>query len=688
MTYLANVTAGVLSVERAKMRRWSAVRRGTVVVLALVVLGGIYSPEVGALASVAALYVGLQDRNADPLRYTIRVMVTETILLAGVAVLAGLASHTWFPSIVLVACAAMAGLVAQHDKALSRMFADIIAVMAFVGLERVDAHTAGEYAAAIVIACSVQILLTRIAYPYQSDLAERRPVAAALRATAAHLDDAQSRARRGTGEEAERALAAADASVAKSDLSLDRRRALRKLISDAEALREEASSLRTRRAFDTAVIDDLEVDEAVDLAITALQASARAITLVVRPGKSDARLDRELALLAELAEHTRGLARDRELRPSARAIARRTTRLIKHVRRLLETPEDHVKGQRPHIRQQLLDDLRRPAPADLRSAGRLALAAFISLLLAHALNLEHGGWVAATAVALLRPDYRALTVDTVARAVGTAIGAAAVIPLVWITLGERWAEVAMVALLAVATFAVTAANEGLFVIAITVETVFTRAAVGEDPIAAATTRMLDVFLGCLVAVVLLLVLPLRHGRRVKHELRNYAAATSDWLAALAVLAEGGNAKGLKKRHGRMRVARVGTQHSLDVRKVEPLGSGIPPWWGQNLFGQVHDVERTACAAEASLLHGATPSPQAAEFARQASADLAAVVAILQGDPAPPSDDSSEEPSDLSDLSDIEALLAVAAREAAGARSIASHMPLLTHTGGGNPKGST
>ena len=685
MTYLANVVKGVLSVERAKMRRWSAVRRGAVVVLALVVLGEIYSPEVGALASVAALYVGLQDRNADPIRYTIRVMVTQSILLAGVALLAGLADRMWIPSIVLVACAAMSGLVAQHDKALSRMFGDIIAVMAFVGLERVEWQLAWEYAIAILIACAVQIVLTRIAYPFQSDLAERRPVAAALRATADHLDDAQSRARRGTGEAAEHALTVADASVAKSDLSLDRRRALRKLISDAEALREEASSLRTRRAFDTAVIEDLEVDEAVDLAITALQASARAITLVVRPGKFDARLDRELALLAELAGHTRGIARDPELRPSARAIARRTTRLIKHVRKLLETPEDHVKGQRPHIRQDLLDDLRRPAPADLRSAGRLALAALVSLLLAHALHLEHGGWVAATAVALLRPDYRALTIDTVARAVGTAIGAAAVIPLVWITLGEQWAEVAMVALLAVATFAVTAANEGLYVIAITVETVFTRAAVGEDPIAAATTRMFDVFLGCLIAVVLLLVLPLRHGRRVKRELRDYAAATSEWLAALAVLAGDGNVKGLKKRHGRMRVARVGTQHSLDVRKVEPLGSGIPPWWGQNLFSQVHDVERSAGAAEASLLHGATPTARAAEFARRAGADLAAVVDILDGLPPTPPIEFPDEPKDLSD---IESLLALAAREAAGARSIACHMPLLTRTGGGKPDSST
>ena len=680
MSYLTNVAAGVLSVERAKMRRWSAVRRGTVVVLALVVFGLLYSPEVGALASVAALYVGLQDRNADPLRYTIRVMVTETMLLAGVAVLAGLASHTWVSSLVLVACAAMAGLVAQHDKALSRMFADVIAVMAFVGLERVDARTSVDYAIAIVIACAVQILLTRIAYPFQSDLAERRPVAAAFRATAAHLDDAQTRARRGTGEEAERALAAADASVVKSDLSLPRRRALRKLINDAEALREEASSLRTRRAFETAVIEELEVDEAVDLAITALQASARAITIVVRPGKTDARLDRELALLTEVSGHTRSIARDHELRPSARAIARRTNRLIKHVRRLLDTPEDHIKDQRPRIRQQLLDDLRRPAPADLRSAGRLALAAFVSLLLAHALNLEHGGWVAATSVALLRPDYRALTVDTVARAVGTAIGAAAVVPLVWITLGEEWAEVAMVALLAVATFAVTAANEGLFVVAITVETVFTRAAVGEDPISAATTRMLDVFLGCLIAVVLLLVLPLRHGRRVKHELRDYAAATSDWLGTLAVLAENGSAKGLKKRHSRMRVARVGTQHSLDVRKVEPLGTGIPPWLGQNLFGQIHDVERSAGAAEASLLHGATPTPRAAEYARRAAADLAVVVAIIDGHtPTPPVADAE----DPSDLSDIESLLAVAAREAAGARLIAGHLRFPTHTGGSN-----
>ena len=64
-------------------------RRGLVVLVCLTLFAWIYSPDLGALASVAALYVGLQDRAADPPEYTVRIMLVQTVLMTAVVLVAG-----------------------------------------------------------------------------------------------------------------------------------------------------------------------------------------------------------------------------------------------------------------------------------------------------------------------------------------------------------------------------------------------------------------------------------------------------------------------------------------------------------------------------------------------------------------------------------------------------------------------
>lgn len=632
MRYLATLTTDILRIERAKIRGWSAMRRAVVVVGALLVFGAIFSPEVGAVASVAALYVGLQDRGADPLRYTLRVMMLETLLLAAIAALAGFANHAWNAAIVLVVLAGLAGLFASRDKALSRMFADIIAVEAFLGLQTVSDRQAAAYVIGIVTACGMQILLTRLAFPFSSDLPERRPIAAALKAVADHLDDAQLRQKQGTGPAAEAALAAAEASVNRADLSHDRRRAMRRILTSAEALRQEATALRARRAFDVAVIEDADVDYAADLAITTLLVASRVLLIPRSSGILSPAVTADMRLLTDYHQRAKSLAHDADARPSARAIADQTRKLIKQLRRLLASSGDNSSNRLIKLSDHLTQDWREFGARDMRAGFRLMVAASLALLAANALQLSHGGWVAATAVALLRPDHRALTEDTIARALGTAIGAVLVLPLVWLTMGEFWAYVAMVAVLAYLTYVITSANEGLFVIAITIETVFTRAVVGENPIEVATSRMVDVLLGCAIAVLLLLVMPLRHGKKLRYELAEYARISSNWLLSVADLAETGTASGWKKHHRRLRLARVSVQHGLDVRRVEPLGKGIPAWLAADIFNSIHDTERLAMAAEASLRHGGAPDAQAAGFARSAAADLAKVADIIDKRP--------------------------------------------------------
>ena len=88
----------------------------------------------GALAAVAGLYVGLQDRN-EPARFTAETMTAQSVLFF-IVVLARRVVQPWVASAIMILCAALSGLSAQHDKSISRMFADVLNVLAFLALSR------------------------------------------------------------------------------------------------------------------------------------------------------------------------------------------------------------------------------------------------------------------------------------------------------------------------------------------------------------------------------------------------------------------------------------------------------------------------------------------------------------------------------------------------------------------------
>lgn len=673
MSYVGDLVHSVVATDWSKRRGWSALRRGLVVLAALLFFGGLYGKEIGALASVAALYVGLQDRAANPPGYTAKLMGLQSVVLAAAIFLSGISPFTWLSAIMLVAFATMSGLTARHDKAISRMFCDIIAVDAFLGLQSITVDYAKDAALAVLIASLVQTGLTIVSARFNTDLPERRPVAVALQAVAVHLSDAQSRNLTGTGEAATTALGNADASVARSDLSHHRRRALRKLLGDAERLREEASALRARRAFDTAVIEDDDVEDAVALAVTTLAAAARALTVVQKPGIPSPRLTAALAELDACQESADEIISREGARGSATAIARNAKRVARHVAQIFDAPGLRDRKTGRSITATIEHDLFQPARHDVMAGARLGLAAALGLGIAAIFHIPHGSWVAASATALLRPDHRAVTTDTVARSVGTGLGAIAVIPLVAMTDHLPGATILLVFLLAVATFAITAANEGLYIVMITIQTVFTRALVGEDPVAVAASRVVDVLIGCGIAVVLLYAVPLRHGRHLKREIADYADATADWLTAVAKLSKGGKGKGRKSMHRRMTQARAGAQHGLDVRKVEPLGPGLPPWWGQNLFTLIHDTERASVAAETTLGHGAEGSPAAKRMAAAAAGNLRITSAAMRASRANPFDAEGAAVVELPQsaaTNDVELLLALAVRESAAAAEMA------------------
>ena len=192
----------------------------------------------------------------------------------------------------------------------------------------------------------------------------------------------------------------------------------------------------------------------------------------------------------------------------------------------------------------------------------------------------------------MRPDHRALTSDTIARALGTAIGAAAVILL-------RGRHVITPVtnppgLLLATSPSPSPANEGLpGIIVITIETVFTRAVVGEDPVSVAIDRVQDVTLGCGRNRCCSAPVAPRppSARRCRSMPRPRQSGWTPWPSCARGQGRQGQAQqGAAPAHDCG--PRANVQHGLDLRQVELPGPGMPPWLGQNLFTLIHDSERT------------------------------------------------------------------------------------------------
>ena len=249
MQYVGAVAHNVFSVDRARLRRWSAMRRAVIVMAVLVTVTVVANPQMGSLAGSMALLVGLQDRSIDPPLYTVRVMIFETCGATLVVTVAAVTEGRAI-SVLFILCATYAaGALAGRRPALSRAFADIVTLLAFLTLTQSQDYLSLWAIPILLAAGLLQALFTWLGAPWQGDLVERRPLATAMRRVADHLADATSRDRRGTGQAAEDALAEADRALRRSDLSRDRRFELHELLLHTEALRQEASAIRAQTVF-------------------------------------------------------------------------------------------------------------------------------------------------------------------------------------------------------------------------------------------------------------------------------------------------------------------------------------------------------------------------------------------------------------------------------------------------------
>jgi uncharacterized membrane protein YccC len=632
MGYARTLWHSVAAMDLTKVRRWSAVRRGVLVPVTMVAGTALVDAETGALAGMSALFVGLQERNASA-SYTSRVMTVQSVVFAGVVLVAGSLSEVrLIPVALLTLTAVAAGLVAFRDKAMSRMFGDVMPIAAFLGLSVVDPRESVVMAIAVLLGGLSQALLARLSVRFEGDLMERRPVAAALVAVADHLDDALPRRLSTTGKAAEERLLTALGVLEASDLVAERRRRLRALLTDAELLREEAAAVRLRRALDLPLGVQDQIVPALANASRALRSIAAALTSVGIPGRFEYTAEAALADLYPCRVEAERIVRDRSGDPTARAVSRRVLRLYRHTAALVEARADRTEDRARRVGEGLRNYLLHPGRRDLVVGLRLGAATLVSFGVAFAFHLPHGAWVASTTVSLLRPDWRALTTDTVARSLGTAAAAALTLPLVWAAGGQAWLEMMLVLALSVGTYMIATVNEGLYVMTTAMVALFSRSILGENPVDAATSRVLDVAVGAAIAIAFLVLVPVSHGRRLARDLAAYSQAVGAWLEAIAELASGANPPREKVLRREMRQARVLVQHGIELRTIEPYGRGMSPGRAGQLFSQVHEAARSAAAAERALKHGQPTGPGSEVLARDAAATLHLLAQGLRGEP--------------------------------------------------------
>ena len=639
MQYLRAVGRNVFALERWRLRSWSAARRVIVVMTALILGWAWLGAETGALAASTALFVGLQDRATALPAVTIRIMTLESLVLAVFAAIAWPTLDTPIPGVMLVLLAYVAGSLAGRKSGLSRMAADVITVEAFLGVSGPEVNFEPITIVFMLGAGLTQTLFTWIALNLQNDLPERRPLAEAMRMVADHLSDAQPRALSGTGESAQAALLVADETLRRTDLSRDRRLELEQLVVHTEGIRQEASAIRSHRALGTAALDGHRLDDSITLAVDSLNCVADMIGSEVAWTPIGKMAGRFMADFDWLVAKANSIAEDPTASAAARGLAQESRQLISHATRLLK-----VRQSRERQRHQLVNNgisaLLHPTSTDRRSGFRLAIAAALGLILALALQLEHGYWIAATAVVLLRPDGSAIVTQTAARALGTAGAVALVLPgviLIQNLNDPKATEIttfAIVALAAIAALVLVEVNQGLYVLAVAFWVILTSSLLGQSPTAVALERFGDTLLGCTLAILLVMILPMRSVYTLRDELQRYAEACAGWLHAVAELVAGETNTDTVTLHRKMLRMRVPVQHQLEIRELEPVGPGISRTDGKSMFDLIHRVERAAGAAEAMVKHGRHPSDVGKLLAQYAASEMELAAALLEREPDP------------------------------------------------------
>lgn len=495
-----------LAIDRSGLHPYDALRAalGVVVPLAVGVAAG--HPTEGAQAAVGALPVGVAEMTGSFTPPT-GLMLTTT---AGMSLATFVGSLTAGHRPALVAALAVIGFIAGLLVTLGQA-ATIVGVQAVVAFLVFGRYPGGvdlsaAHAGVVLAGGLLQTVFAHVLRAPRRLGPERDAIAAAYDRLARLAHGVHDGA---AGAPAAEAIAAAEALLERRGVS-DREGddEVRGLVDEARRMRLEIQGLASLPG----VADARDTTRA---AAGWLQELAHAVRSGHPPPDEPADLP---AAVEHLREHRDASTRDRFVAARATALlgqlraAHRLTTVLAGVRRL---PLPRVAGvpsaleltsRLTGIAQRLRLAIDPHGPA-FRHAVRLAVLMPVAEVIAGVLPWQRGYWVALTTVVVLKPDYASTVERGVARVAGTAAGVVFAGMLVAGLHPRGTLLVALIAVLAWASYTVFSASFALYTFVLTGLVVLLVSTADPKPLAAVADRGLDTLVGGALALLGYVVWP-------------------------------------------------------------------------------------------------------------------------------------------------------------------------------------
>ncbi len=616
-------------------------------VVAVFALGMLSGTTLGAIAmAIGAELVAVVSLIGSP-RLPLPLAVLDALAMGG-AVLAGAlsADRTWLHVAVLVVLCAGAGLLVALGPTMGAIGNQSVVAFVVFGRFAGSAAVAGRLALFVVLGALVEVVaLVALRLPATLGY-QRRRLADACEAVA-------EMARAEAGRSAIATLQVVDEAEATfAPASLFGRRDVGELRGTLDLLRRmrleltTIAGLRDRLGELGATTRDLDaLREGMSGALVEV-----ATVLRGRPGRG-ARVVIDVPSVPRASDPPAGAADEASLLASRyRSHLAAVAGQLRSMRQLVnDLAAEGVRGAwsppRPtwdrvdldRVREALgvvRDAARRDGPAR-RHALRLAVAVPGASLLAAALGLPRGYWVALSVAFVLKPDYASLVHYGVGRVVGTAVGAAAAALVVGALHPDVGVTTALVALCAGAAFSTWSASFTVSVTFVTALVLVLLAVATPDPWATALDRLLDVSLGGLIAWIAyrLWPTPARAGvvaamADLADALSAYATGTLDATAAVPP-----DAAALRCASRSARVAWARAEVAVGRSVEEPGSSRLAAREGRGLLRATIRVLRATHALRLDAERGVrAPGVDLAELRDGVATALARLASHLRGEP--------------------------------------------------------
>ncbi len=232
-----------------------------------------------------------------------------------------------------------------------------------------------------------------------------------------------------------------------------------------------------------------------------------------------------------------------------------------------------------------------------RHAIRLTVLLVLAGVASQHIGIGHGYWLPMTAAIVLRPDFGATLNFGLLRMLGTIAGLLLTTALLFLTPQSLWAHLALMAVLCFGFRYLASAHYGIAVAALTGTVVILMSFEGVAPAAAATERVINTVLGCMLALLAYLAWPTWEQGRVRQALADMLHSYADYLHTLS---EADTGQVRWEARSTARAARSNAQASLDRLRAEPASHIDIVELATSLFTAANRLVRTAMALEALL----------------------------------------------------------------------------------------